>query len=329
MIGLRYPSIVIVGFVYVAVLLLARFPLRVHATAFGAFAMVMLAIALYHTWLYGGPLANGYSLDGVDSGSVILSAAAGQTQAVLGWHFRVYLLTFETGVPLAIGIAGLAIAVRRWRSASGAVAAGLLVGLAIYSIIIGATPLWGTDFYVVNASFLRYMAPVLAVASAFAALVFTRFSGNAKFVLVGSIVAVSIFASVFYNGGLVARANGMKEATEMREAVLSATAPDSIIMTRAEEKLLWPNRRTLLISYLVDPLDPHRSRWAQIPDDDSLAAMASRLDTSGLEVFLLDYSRWASSAYLLRFDAALASHDLQRATSVEEENWVLYAIIPR
>lgn len=328
-VGLRYPYILVVAVVYLAVLIANIFPPRVHFVAFGAFALVVLAIAIYHTWLYGGPLMNGYSLDDADSGSVILSTTAGQTLSVLGRHIRDYVLGFEMVIPLVLGAGGMVIAARRGRTVASVVAVGLAAGLGVYTVVNGATPLWGSDVYTVNASFLRYIIALFAIASAFGSLALGRIPSALKFVLVGSIVLMSLSGAVLYNGGLLNRAGGVDEATQIREVVLGATTENSIVMTRSSEKLLWPDRQTFLISYLVDRPDLERSRWVQIPDANSLAAMASVLNASGLEVFVLDYGGWASSDYLMDLDNSLASLGLRRDINAKGDSWVLHAVTHR
>ena len=322
-VGLRYPLVVVVAVIYLAVLLARRFPLKVHAAAFGGFALVMVAIAVYHTWLYGGPLDTGYSLE--PTGAVSQAVTADRLSQFAG-HVRRYLLTIETGLPLGLGIIGMGLSARRWRTMSGVMAAGLFVGFAGFLVITGSGQLWGSEFFRVDASFLRYSIPVLGVASAFAALVLARMARFFRLALVGTAVVTSLVLATLGPGGLASRVAGTTHDAAVRKAVLDATPADSIVMSARADKLLWPERHTFVISYLVEDPEEGTSPWGQIPNADSLAATGIALNASGFDVFMLDYSGWASPDYLVDLDSALAARQMHREVSVEGDSWVLYRV---
>ena len=124
----------------------------------------------------------------------------------------------------------------------------------------GGRNTWGVVSFEANASFLRYFLPATAMAALLVGVGVVALRGWWRWAACAVLVVVSITAAgttLRSSGGIEVRRDAIHANTQLRDAVLAATGPDDLVIVNRADKLLWPERPTLVASYLV------RNRVAQ------------------------------------------------------------------
>jgi hypothetical protein len=121
------------------------------------------------------------------------------------------------------------------------------------------------------------------------------------------------------SGGLDVRREAIHTNGDVREAVLAATGPDDLIIVNRADKVLWPDRSTLVASYLVRNEVAQARGLSSIfdltPDGARLAEVVGRLCAGGERVHLLDDADWLDDATAADLDARLRAEGIDRATT--------------
>ncbi len=321
----RYTNVVAVGALLVAVAVLRPEVRRRGAWLLAPLAAGAVLLAGYHTWVYGAPWRTGYGI-----GLALAARTANPDKAglfsyrvdALSSHVRLYLLRPETLALLALGAVGFVRAVRGRRTGPKVVAAVLVAGAVVVLGYYGGRNTWGVGRFEANASFLRYLLPVLAMVAVLVGVAVAGLRGRARVAAGAVLVVVAVVAAgttLRGSGGLEVRRDAVQSNGRLRDAVLAATGPDGLVIVNRSDKILWPERATLVASYLV------RNRVAQArgltsmfeltPNGARLADVIGRLCASGEEVHLLDDGDWLTPEFAADLDLRLAAEGVEMTTA--------------
>lgn len=285
-------------------------------------AGALLPVLAYDAWLFGSPLATGYAVGERFFDEHFGHHTAGLFDlrpALLVHELRLYLARPE--VVLLIAAAGAVVVGGRGRRRhpAHAVGVGLLLGGPAYLTFMGARPLWGMDEFRVNASLLRYGLPLLALVAVLAASTVAGVTSRRWRALVWSGASLTVLLSLAATflvpeGPLHIRAVTVT-AVRMRHAVLAATPSGAVVLTARGDKLLWPDRSTLTVAYLVrgdgragdgDPI------YTAVPSAALVADVLARLVERGEPVYVWN-DGWLNPADptldQLTRERGLARHD--------------------
>jgi hypothetical protein len=253
-------------------------------------AGALLPVLAYDAWLFGSPLTTGYEVGARFFDEHFAHHTAGLFDlrpALLARHARLYLARPEVALP--VGAAALAVAGGwgRRRPAARAVGIGLLLGGPAYLSFMGARPLWGSEEFRVNASWLRYALPVLALVAVLAAAGVAGVAPGRRRALAWAAACLPLLlgcAATYWTpkGPLQIRAQTLT-ATRLRHEVLAATPPGATVLTARGDKLLWPERSTITVAYLVRdrPAGGDDPIYATVPSPALVADVLARLVERG------------------------------------------------
>jgi hypothetical protein len=315
----RYTNVVLVAALVAGVALGRREDRRTLLWLLPGLGALGLLVAGYHTWLYGSPLKTGYGI-----GLELAAQTANPDDAgllsfrgeALEQHLRAYLLRPEILLVLGLGAAGAIAAVRRraWEVALPP-AAGLVVLLGYYA----GRMTWGVERFEANASFLRYLLPVLAFAALAVGVLVTRVPGRARWGVLAVIALAGMLAvrtNVDASGGIEVRREAERDNRAVQEAVLAATGEDALVIVNRSDKFLWPQRDTLVATYLVRSTATQSRGLASMfdltPDGARLADVVGRLCAAGEEVHLLNDQAWLDPATAADLDVRLSAEGIER-----------------
>jgi hypothetical protein len=137
-----------------------------------------------------------------------------------------------------------------------------------------------------------------------------------------ALVAVSVVAAgttAQASGGLEIRRDAIDANRELRDAVLTATGEGGLVIVNRADKVLWPERATLVASYLVRNREAQArgltSMFELTPDGARLADVIGRLCAGGEEVHLLDDADWLDDATAADLDVRLGAEGIERTTT--------------
>jgi hypothetical protein len=315
----RYTNLAMVAALVAGVALVRKDERRTLLWLLPGLGLLVLLVAGYHTWLYGSPVRTGYGI-GLD---LAAQTANPDDAGLLSFrvealenHVRSYLLRPEVLVLLGLGMAGVVATVRRrawWVALTPA--AGLSVLLCYYA----GRMTWGVEHFEANASFLRYLLPVLAFVALSVGVLVARLPRGAA----GGVVAVLVVAGVLAartdvdaSGGLRVRREAERDNRVVQDDVLAATSSDALVIVNRADKYLWPQRDTLVASYLVRSREEQRrglsSMFDLTPDGARLADVVGRLCAAGEEVHLLDDGGWLEPPVRDELDVRLADAGIER-----------------
>ena len=321
----RYTNAVAIGALLVAVWWLRPELRRRAGWVVAPLAAGALLLGGYHTWVYGAPWRTGYGI-----GLALAAKTANPDKAglfsyrfdSLSSHVRHYLLRPETLAFLVLAGLGFVAAVRGRRIGPKVVAVVLVAAGVVVLGYYGGRNTWGVGTFEANASFLRYLLPATAMAAVLVGVGIASLRGRWQWAAGAALVVASLVAagtSARASGGLEVRRDAVEANSELRDAVLAATGPDDLIIVNRADKLLWPDRPTLVASYLV------RNRVAQArglssmfeltPDGARLADVVGRLCAAGERVHLLDDADWLDDATAADLDVRLGAAGVDRTTS--------------
>lgn len=325
-VGARYTNALAVVALLVVVAVVRPELRRRAAWVLAPLAVGGLLLAGYHTWVYGAPWRTGYGI-----GLALAAKTANPDKAglfsyrldSLSSHVRLYLLRPETLVVLALGAVGVVTALRGRRAGPKVVTAVLVAGAVVALGYYGGRNTWGVGHFEANASFLRYLLPVLAMVAVLVGVALAGLRGRVRLAAAALLVVAGVLAAgttLRESGGLEVRRDAIEVNRDLRDAVLAATGPDSLVIVKRSDKVLWPDRSTLVASYLV------RSREAQArgltsmfeltPDGARLADVVGRLCAGGEDVHLLDDADWLDDATAAELDVRLGAEGIDRTTTL-------------
>ena len=306
-VAFRYPNLIIVALPLAALLHSTR-NLRMAAALVLPLVIVGISLALMHYLVYGSPMITGHQLAGATVDEAVTFSSSGYldfNRAVFITHLKYYLTA-----PEFVGLAyvGIVVAAATLRSSSwvrtyAIIAVGTFVPLLL---MYSGQETHGVAYFAVNASLMRYLLPGIALliplavygAMVLVGLVVRR---NVALGWAAAAVAAGALSLVFFTGvmsalddtgGVRPRRAYIGRVEVDREAILGATDERSLIITRLHDKLLFPDRYTLVATLLIGPGETIDQRasvvWEFVPSPERLADVAARINDSGYRVFLLN-----------------------------------------
>lgn len=272
------------------------------AMAAGLLAPFALTILVFNRLVYGDATVTGFHLGArllADTVQFSDESFLKLRPEVVSGYLQTYVL--EWPVMLAPQLLGLVFGCyAAWRRADLRVP--IVTLLAVSLLVTGyylPQDAWGWTEPEVNASLLRYLLPALALWTLFLAygllLVPARWLPVAG---VGAAVLLAAYASTSWwgAGGVADAHHVVDEIGELRTQVVASTEPDAIIATRIMDKVLFPQRQTLTMTYLLDSEGPiekgRRSTWQFLPEQERFADVAVRIYQSGVPLYLLADFDW-------------------------------------
>ncbi len=281
----------------------------------------LLPTALFNWWIYGSPSKTGYSrfdelVQATNPTSAIRTFRL--DFAALMDNVRNYWLRPEFVVLMIAAIFALDLAFRRLNRRSALIIGGVgAAGLLCHVLLTGARQLYGTDAYRGAASFNRYSLPLVAFASALAAvgvsLLWRGFGGRLRALAVTvaiTVPAASLAALLALPSGIPAAVGLVKDRQIVRDQVFEIVPEDGVVITSKYDKLFWPDRSVLVASYLIN--DPSQSLSDvdgylndQVPDPGRIASVARRVRDVGIPVYVYADASWFTLDWLAWLDAYL------------------------
>ncbi len=273
-------------------------------------ALALAPTAIYNWWLYGSPLETGYSrfddlIEATNPDSGLRTFAV--SWSGLGNNVGRYWLRPEAVVLFAAGVAGFVLVVRQRRARVHPITWVLIAfGLVAHVMLTGARYVYGTTAYRGNSSFNRYSLPLVTMACVLAAVCVCALMQRAHLrrALAGGLIAALVIigsaATIYRVPAGLASGRGLIEARQRDRAAILATVPEGgVIITSRWDKYLWPQRSTLISSYLItDPsesIDPSEQYLIeQVPTPERIAEVSATLLDRQIPVFILRDGSWFS-----------------------------------
>jgi hypothetical protein len=247
-------------------------------------------------------------------------------------YFYVIQLPLILGVPLLGVIFGARKLLRKPRLRAPVIA--ILISSVLTIAYHAGLGTFGSTIAAVNASFVRYILPMIAVWVVFLAYGIAtesdRPTGSARLFFV-ALTIVSVITGIVGPLGVVNRLRTTSQHKELRAEVVARTEPGALIASRLADRDLFPERQTLTMTYLLENRDTSSakrnvSQWDNLPTPDRFASIAARIRALGLPLDLLCDFR---DPKLAAYEAALHRNGmrLSRRSYFRRPLPQLYAIV--
>lgn len=305
-------AIVVVGCIgsHRAPLMLLR---RVIIGASGA-AVALSPVLIFNSYVYGAPTATGYTEFATVLDAIGWSAPALGFDVQSFWsNLSTYLLRPEL-IPVLLMAAWSAPVVRKRQWGVRPIhLAVLAVGYLLLVSVTGAATLWGTNQFRTNASFLRYMAPVYALAIVLAFVTLDELSRTRHRLAFAIPVVFALSIGAVNTVTVAQEAEGWTDSRALIAASIEereqfrAEIPDgAFVITRRSDKVLFPERSTLIAAYLrtsTEETDLHL--YSTFPEIDRLADILVRVPPQTIAI--VNDSGWLDSQELLRLERLISA----------------------
>jgi hypothetical protein len=221
-----------------------------------------------------------------------------QRPDVIVQYARTYSTQPAVAAPAALALAATIYALMTRRDGVRVFAALTLATCAILIAYYGQQDAWGYKSPQVSASVLRYLLPGFALATVFAASACVSAARSwgwpAYAVPVALIIAGGWYAKTA-PGGIDQSHAVIERSTVLERQVVGATESDSVIAVRIMDKVLFPERQTLTLTYAIQNEQPFpkgdRETWDYVPSPARFAEVALTMNGAGIPVYLLPDER--------------------------------------
>jgi hypothetical protein len=297
----RYPNLLL-AIPFVLALLAGRRTTPDHALLAGAMSVPFVTtILVFNAAVYGAPFTTGFHL-----GASLLSETANFSSEsffklrpdVLPQYMRNYGAIPAISVPIAAGLGSSVVAAVSGSREHRILALVSLSAFAILLIYYGQQDAWGFNAPHLAASFLRYMLPGFALMVLYAAWALASMAsrwGAHVYVVLAIFVAASAWLVYHGNGGVANTHATIHAWREAKVQVLAATGPDDIIATRIADKVLFPERQTLTLTYALQNDTPvskgDAETWDHLPSPERLAEVAGATYAAGISLYIIHDGR--------------------------------------
>ena len=153
----------------------------------------------------------------------------------------------------------------------------------------------GLEMYTVMASFIRYSILLYLLMMPLFVIFLQKIANFDRRVVVSLIsifVIICLFNSFTLHRGIIDRHNEYQTNTNFYDSVILNTEPDSIIITRSADKILFPDRQTVTAHYMgVKSNDcdlKNRSFFNRPLDFEVIAHKAAYIANQGITVYVTD-----------------------------------------
>jgi len=297
----RYPNVML-AVPFVAALLLTRRVVLAHAAIAVAAAIPFATIILaFNYFVYGDALTTGFHL-----GAELIAETANYSKEsflkrrpdVLWRYLRMYSLEPWVSGPVIVSLCATFAVAFRHRGARRAIA---IIALSVFGILVayyGQQDAWGYRSPQLPASVLRYLLPGFALITLFGAWAVaagvSRWGAGLLLLPVGLVLAHASWL-VIGPGGV----NDIHDVTNrtrvLQQEILAATEPDDVIAVRVMDKVLYPDRQTLTLTYAMKNEEPfpkgRLETWDYVAPPERFADIAAQMYVRGISLYLLPDAR--------------------------------------
>jgi hypothetical protein len=244
-------------------------------------------------------------------------------------HVRRYVLRPEV---VLLGVAAVIACTGRPDPTVSRLARGLLLGGLPYLVFMGARPLYGVDHLTMGASFWRYALPVVAV------IVSLGLSGlggeqptrrRARLAALWTSALLGVLVLAHAEAGPLDQRAQVQRSMQFRAQVLEVVPPDAVVVTARGDKLLWPQRSTIVAAYLVrnrgEGVRSGSAMYDVLPTPHRLAHVVAGLVAAGEQVYVLSDG---FPPYLGGFDLELRLAGVRREATAVHALFRITAVAP-
>jgi hypothetical protein len=311
---MRYPNLLMLIFLGAALLIARRITWRDAMLGALVVSPFILTVLIFNRIVYGW-----YTVTGFHLGAELIAETANFREEsfsffkfrpeVIEGYIRAYVIDWPIMlVPQIVGL-GYGVWTAWRRPALRAPLFVLFIGTAALIAYYLPQDAWGWNTPQVNASILRYLLPALALWTVFLVAMVLGWS-QLPVIVRGFALAglVGMYGWTSWSGpaGVQQVYGVVDRIQEMEERIVPATEPDALIAVRIMDKVIFPDRQTLTMTYLLDneePIDKGRKQTYQfIPDAQRFADVAVRVFERGIPLYLLADFDWRVAK---RYDAVL------------------------
>jgi hypothetical protein len=311
----RYPNVLLAP-PFLLALVIGRKLRPSHVAAGGAAAAPFLGSILLFNWLvYGHPLTTGFHLGaGLIAETVNYSQESffKQRPEVLVRYAWSYGTQGALITPVVMGASSAIWAALTQRGLTRLMAFLTVVTVAILVAYYGQQDAWGYRSPQVNASILRYLLPGFALCTLFGAFACVKAAnlwGWGVYLVPLVVIIGGIAYAVDGPAGTRDVRFAVKRATTLEREVIAATEPDAIIAVQIMDKVLFPDRQTLTLTYAIRNETPfpkgNRETWDYVPDPKRMTEVLTTIHAAGIPVYLLPDRRMGE---LAPYEADLREH---------------------
>lgn len=344
-VSLRYPSAMVAIPLIVAILVSRRWDLKGLLLAVAAIAPPIVLILLFNSAVYGDALTTGFHLGAELFRNTINYSGESffkiRPDAVLN-HLSYYLISIPNLLlPQVIGLALMVATVMR--PAADRVARAALLGasllIAAYYIPQDA---WGSTSPAVNASSLRYILPATALWTIFlawgAVRVWERL-GRAAYArlgivaLIAALLVTNVATMTTGPQGLAVTQKYRTRISFLRRAVERVVEPGGVVMTRYNDKVIWPHRQTLTGTLAVhneeEVVKPPGETWTPMPSPARFTEIAAAMTERDIPLYVVDLLRPKIERYVIELaDEGLTLQRLRTGPGGRRGPIRIYAVLP-
>ncbi|MCA1834363.1 MAG: hypothetical protein ABR548_11890 [Actinomycetota bacterium] len=294
-VAVRYPNVITLLSPGVMLLVTRRVRLRQIAEAAVLLAPFAILVLAFNNAVYGSPTATGYQL----VNRVLQQTLNSPSSGLFGFHARaavkhLHFYVIQLPIILEVPLLGIALGVRRMPRASAlrVPLVVLLVSSFLTVAYYAGLGTFGSVSPVINASFVRYILPAIAIGIALGVYGFAMRRTRATQVIFVLLILASVSLGMAGPGGIINRSREIGRHKVLRALVMRHTQPNALIAARLADRDLFPERQTLTMTYLLENLDSSSvdtavSQWDNLPSPERFADVASRIRARGIPLYLL------------------------------------------
>jgi hypothetical protein len=313
----RYPNVALVAPFALALLAGRKVSLRQAVTGIAIASPFAVGLLSLNVMVYGGPLTTGFHL-----GAELLAETANYSREsffkyrpeVLLRYVRTYGTQPIIALPVVLSISSAAFAAGRLREAPRVMAWIALVSGIVTILYYGQQDAWGFKAPQASASFLRYMLPAFALLFIFGSWPMSRAIarwGDGMYILPLALVVASAAWVIRAPGGVQDMHEVVDRSTILQRQVLRATETDAVVAVRIMDKVIFPQRQTLTLTYAMQNEQPFPKgkleTWDYVAQPQRFAEIAGEMQAAGISFYLLHDSRVGDIA---PYQAALSEQGL-------------------
>jgi hypothetical protein len=337
-VAFRYPN-VLLALPFCMALVAGRRVVLKHALVAGAAAVPFAAaVLLFNQLVYGDPMTTGFHLgkELIDETVNFSKESFFKRRPEVLWRYlKMYALVPVVALPVAASLGSAALVAFR-KDGRGDTRMLAFVSLGLFAILLayyGQQDAWGYASAQLNASVLRYLLPGFALLMVFGAGVLAQMAqrwGWGLYLVPAAFVAVTVWQVQTAPGGVGEVQSVIDRSAEVQRQVVAATEPDAVIASRIMDKVLFPQRQTMTLTFAMqneEPLDKGNSEtWEFVAPPGRFAAIAVQMDARGIPFYLL---RDAHLGDIQQYQDALmfAGYQLVRVEDVTAAS--LLKVVPR
>jgi hypothetical protein len=326
----RYPNVLFVAPILLALMIGGRLRLG-HLAIAGMTTLPAVATILVFNWVvYGAPGTTGFGI-----GAKILASTANfseesffkfRPEVILSYIHDYGISLLSSGLiqmhviflPVLVGLLFAASKLQRDRNSLSWLLGFLtLTAFAVFGLYYGNQDAWGFGETWVNASILRYLLPPILLTGICFCGGLMQISGVIRapllaLVIVCLFVAGNVNHTYHGSGGIKSAHETVSRLRSVQAQIYRVTEVDAIIATRQLDKVIFPGRQTLTLTYAIQNPEPvskgRRETWEFMPNPERFAEVADVIVARGIPFYVLADSYLAPRA---DYEAALSRLNLQ------------------